>query len=325
VRGAAEDEQPVYLRKSPRLHLLQWAGLLQPAEVLRNQPLSAQADGISSVPGRPTIQRASAPISILADVRCYVQLVYGAHEVARVVRLVRAQGNAPCMFRLLLLDHQQRSIALGVVIGGGHHHRCEQTVAVFNQHVAQIVGPRLLAVTLLVEPRIGIGRRRIRVAAVLLATEGATVLVVRSVLGAEILLRGPGLNQSSVHGEVFIAHELLRLAVYLSKEPQRHFGVQQPVTVLRKHRMVQDRIVHGQVHEPAEQEVTVDLLNQKPFGANREENMQQQGVQNVLGRNRRTIMTGIQGVQLGVERLQHLVGQLVNRPQRMIWRNSLFQ
>jgi hypothetical protein len=56
----------------------------------------------------------------------------------------------------------------------------------------------------------------------------------------------PGLNQRAIHSEVLIAHEPLRLAFHLGKETLRHCGVQQAITVLRKHRVVPDRIINAQ-------------------------------------------------------------------------------
>ena len=58
---------------------------------------------------------------------------------------------------LLLLEHQQRGVALRVTIGVRHHRRGDQPVAVLHQRVAQIAQLRLLAIALLVKPRICIG------------------------------------------------------------------------------------------------------------------------------------------------------------------------
>ena len=55
VGGAAEDEDPVDLGKSSQLYQSEWAGLLQPAEGLLDQPAATERDGVSGVPGRSCV------------------------------------------------------------------------------------------------------------------------------------------------------------------------------------------------------------------------------------------------------------------------------
>ena len=99
-----------------------------------------------------------------------------------------------------------------------------------------------------------------RIVAALLSAKVRTIVIVRAIFGAKTLLRGPGLNQRAVHSEVLVGHELLRLLVHLGEKSLGHIRAQQPIPVLGKHRMVPHRIVHAQAHEPAEQQVVVDLL-----------------------------------------------------------------
>src|SRR5260370_39783805 len=115
-----------------------------------------------------------------------------------------AYGDAARAVLLLLMKHQQRGVALGVSIGVRDHRGRDQAVAVLHQCVAQITQLRLLAVALLVQPGVGIGGRFMRLVGALLAAKVRTVAVVGAVLGAEALLRGPGLDQRAIHGEVLI-------------------------------------------------------------------------------------------------------------------------
>jgi hypothetical protein len=155
VRGAAEDDQPVHFVQLAQLYLAQWAGLLQPAEALLDQPAAAQADLIARMPGGSAIQ-------------------------------VRA-----------LLTMEVRSVA-----------------------------------------------------------------VIGTVLGAEALLRRPGLDQWAVHGEVIVGQERLGPLVHFGEKALRHLAGEQTVPVLGEHRMVPHRVVHAQADEPAEEKVVVDLLDQ---------------------------------------------------------------
>ena len=102
---------------------------------------------------------------------------------------------------------------------------------------------RLLAVALLVQPRVLVGGRFMGVVGALLAVEVGTVAVaaIGTILGAEALMGRPGLDQRAVHGEVIVAHEPLRLLQNRGEELLRHLARQQAVAVLREHRVVPHR------------------------------------------------------------------------------------
>src|ERR1700731_2169759 len=99
----------------------------------------------------------------------------------------------------------------------------------------QITQPRLLAVALLGQSGVAIGSRCVRLVAALLAVEVRTVAVVRAVLRAKALMRGPGLDQRAIHGEVLIAHEALGLPVDRAEELLRDRAAQQAIAIFRKH------------------------------------------------------------------------------------------
>jgi len=46
----------------------------------------------------------------------------------------------------------------------------------------------------------------------------------------------------------------------------RQILVEQPVAILREDRRHPDRFVHGQPHEPAKQNVVIELLHDPPLG-----------------------------------------------------------
>ena len=240
--GATEDEQPVYVFQSAQLDLSQRAGLFQPSKSLFYQPSAAQADGVAGVPGGAAVEVTAPSLVVLGYMRSHVQLPCHVHEILGVVGLVRAHGDTARVALLLLLEHQQGRVAFRESVGMGDHGGGDQAIAVLDKRVAQITQLRLLAVTLLVEPRIGIGGRCMRLVRALLAVKVRAVAIVATALGTKALLRGPGLNQRAVHGEVLVGHELLRAQVDLGEEPLRHLAGQQPVAVLREHRVLPYRI-----------------------------------------------------------------------------------
>jgi len=79
----------------------------------------------------------------------------------------------------------------------------------------------------------------------------------------------------------------LRIGQDRRQETARDVAFQQPIAVLREHRHVPDRRVHGQTDEPAKQHVVGDLLHQLPFRADREQSLQQQRPQQFLRWDRR--------------------------------------
>ena len=161
---------------------------------------------------------------------------------------------------------------------------------------------------------IRVGGRFMRVVGALGAVEVRAIaaIVVRSILGAEALVRGPGLDQGAVHGEVIVTHEALRLLVHRREKLLRYFAVEQSVSVLGEHRMVPHRVVHAQTHEPAEQQVVVQLLDQLALRADRVKSLQQKRPQHVLRRDRATPRGCVQFVELRVQRLEHAIGQGAN-------------
>ena len=102
-------------------------------------------------------------------------------------------------------------------------------------------------------------------------------------------------------------------------------GVQKPVAVLRKHGWNPHRIVDAKPYEPAEQEIVLHLLHELAFRADREQNLDQRGAQQPLGRNRRAAIGGIKLGELCVERRQRGIHKLANLAERMTEGNAFLQ
>ena len=140
-----------------------------------------------------------------------------------------------------------------------------------------------------------------------------------TVLGAEALHRRPGLDQRAVDREVLVRQERLHLWVGAAprQELGRHVGLQQPVAVLGEHRVVPHRIVHPEPHEPAVEQVVVELLHQQPLGADREERLQQSRPQQPLRRDRIPSRVRVELVELRIQARQTSLTMLPDRTQRM--------
>ena len=90
---------------------------------------------------------------------------------------------------------------------------------------------------------------------------------------------GPGLQQRSIHGEVLIAEQRLHLrgAHQLLQERPHHLVIEQPLAIFGERGGGPDRIIRAQPHKPAEQQVAIELLQQKPLRADAVERLQQRG------------------------------------------------
>ena len=149
----------------------------------------------------------------------------------------------------------------------------------------------------------------------------------RSVFALKTLLSRPGFDQCSVHGEVFFRQQALlaRLLQHLLEERLRDVAFQQPLAVLGEHRHVPHRIVHVQAHEPAVQQVVIQLLHQLPFAADGVEHLQQQRPQQLLGRYRGPAPLGVQRAKARRQIRQHLIHHLPQRSQRVVLRDPLLR
>lgn len=156
-------------------------------------------------PDGPRMRRTSksAATRVLRDVQRDVEVSASCDEVAGVVSLVASDGDTPCP-RQFVIEHLEDDVALDGNVGLGDAQVDEQAVSVLHQSVLRVGEARAGVVRLARQPRLGVRRRVVRLVAALLAVEvdGRVARVVRGgavaglvVLGAEALVRGPGVDQ----------------------------------------------------------------------------------------------------------------------------------
>jgi len=141
----------------------------------------------------------------------------------------------------------------------------------------------------------------------------------------EALLARPRLHQGPVDGEVLRREQssLLGLGQHRAQEGLGNVALQQPLAVLGKHRHVPHRLIQLQAHEPPVEHVIVELLHQLPLTADGIQRLEQQGPQQLLGRNRRPAALGIQPIKPARQRPQRPVGHLTDGAQGMVRRHPL--
>jgi hypothetical protein len=135
----------------------------------------------------------------------------------------------------------------------------------------------------------------------------------------------PGLQQRAIHGEVLIAEQWLdlRSGHQLLQERPHDLVIEEPLAVFGEGGGMPDRIIRTEAHEPAEQQVVVQLLQQQPLRANPVERLQQRGQQELLRRHRGPAFCGIQLTEGGIEAIKGLIGQFPDPPERMTVRDPI--
>jgi hypothetical protein len=135
-----------------------------------------------------------------------------------------------------------------------------------------------------------------------------------------LFIEAPGFDQRAIDREVIARQKLIHLGLrqHRRQELGRDVAFQQPVAVLREHRMVPGRIVDADPDEPAEQQIVFQPLHQKPLRADRIKRLQQHRPQQLLWRDRRSPDRRIEPGKLALQRFQRLVHDRPDRSQRMI-------
>src|SRR5438552_10859621 len=158
-------------------------------------------------------------------------------------------------------------------------------------------GCTFLSLGLLEQSGVAVGGRGMRVVATFLATEiyaGIARIIPRRrgahFLLLETLLSRPGFDQRAVYGEVFVGKQFVlpRQPHHLLKERLGDIRFEQPFPILRVERGVPLWIVVAHTHEPAKQQVVIQLLHQQPFAAHAIQALQQECTectQQLLGRD----------------------------------------
>src|SRR3989441_6683898 len=95
-------------------------------------------------------------------------------------------------------------------------------------------------------------------------------------------------------------------------------------TLFRSRRRVPHRRVRIEIAEPAVEQVPVDGVHQPPLGRNRVQRLQQQRLQELLRRNRRTPLLAVRRIESAAHLLQHVIRTPLHRAQRVILRQPFF-
>jgi hypothetical protein len=168
-------------------------------------------------------------------------------------------------------------------------------MAIIHLHVPRVAQLGLFARAFARQPRLGIGGRLMSVVGTPLAMKVHARIagIIRRSLALvafalEAFVPGPRLDQRTVNRKMLVREQAAgtRLLDHRAEKALRHLALKQPLAVLGEHRHVPHRIVDAQAHEPAEQEIVIELLHQHPLTAHRIQHLHQQRAQQLLRRDR---------------------------------------
>ena len=206
----------------------------------------------------------------------------------------------------------------------------DEAVAILHQGVSRVRKLGLLPSALPGELRVGVGGRLVCLVAPLLTVEvhGEIAAIVRRrlvvvALLLEALERCPSLDERAVDREVLTAHKLrrARLRDDHPKELAGDIVREKTLAILREDRRNEALLDHVHVHEPAKEQVVVELLAELALAADRVERHQQRRLQQPLGRDRRPPELGIHRAEGRGELGQRRVSKLLDGSKRMVGRH----
>src|SRR5689334_20178073 len=207
---------------------------------------------------------------LAGEMRGHLMFAHFLYQLFAVVALVTTQRDPMPAWNLLHQRHCRLRFSAAGGLGDAAVDR--QAMAILHQHVARVAQLGFLARPLTRQACLGISGGLVGVVAAPLAVKVhagiARVVVPRRGLvrcasfALETLLPGPRLNQRAVDREVLVREQAppVGLPQHRREKGLSNLALEQPVTIFGENRHVPYRVIDAQPHEPAEQEIVVELF-----------------------------------------------------------------
>ena len=212
------------------------------------------------------------------------------------------------------VEHRLRCTALGGAVGGRDHAGHRQPMPVLHGGVAHIAELRVPAGGLAVKPAVGIGRARMRVILAQLAVEVTPssssplpFLGRKLFCEAQASISVPATEKCSPDNCDLSCGWFRSVVMNLANISL--FGRRSRFLV---HARVPHWVVWRKSYEPAVQKIVIQSPHQLAFRPDAIEHLQQQRVQQLLRRDRRTPFAGVELAQAAVQLAQHIAHKFPN-------------
>jgi len=150
---------------------------------------------------------------------------------------------------------------------------------------------------------------------------------IAAALGSKAFLASARLNQRPDDTEVLTASESTpaREQANPLEEGTGQIGMEQMLAVLAAREVIPHGSIDTQSAGPAVQQVVVDTLNLQALGAQREQDLQQQFLQQPLQHHVRTTHAGVDGIEVFAHGPKHYIYQRTERGKRMRCRHPIYE
>ena len=148
-----------------------------------------------------------------------------------------------------------------------------------------------------------------------------------SILAHKTLQAGPRLDQRAIGRKMLVAGPPFspRQIIDLHKKQLRDVRRKHPVVIVGEYRRVETPLIQFPVQKPKPQEIVGQLLAEQPLATHRIKRHQYPALEQLLRRNRRPSLIGIQIVKQWRNLCQHLVHSRLDPAQRMVGGHTLVQ
>src|ERR1700687_880870 len=215
VGGSREGKHPTDPGHAAMASFAQCGDGFEPAEDFFDSFALALTNRIAGTASSAIIDHAGWPARNMRSGLVIAQLSY---KLFTVVALVRAQRDPTAAWNLF--HHRQRGLRFGLARGLSQARVDHQPIAVLHQHVSEIAKLCRLAFGLLVQPRLGVGRRLMSgVGASFAMKINARIAWMIRLLGYlvtlpfEPLVPRPRLDERAVHREMLVREQPLGTGV----------------------------------------------------------------------------------------------------------------
>jgi hypothetical protein len=334
VNRGCKSELPIDAITTAKFRLANGTDRFHPTVAFFDSLTQSLADFIAGMPRRPIINCArTIGLNVARYMRSYLKLSERFNKISRVVRFVRRECRS--MTARNRFGHFESSFALGVAGSRRHTRVDDQSVSVLGHQVTKIAQFRFLTAAFAVHSRSTIGRRPEYIIFAALPVK-IDIRVSRSAATRRLrlvgfwnktLLAGPSLDHRSVNGKMLVAKQVgcASLAENLFEKRLCNVALQQPIAILREDRDIPDGIIHVQIAKPAKKHIVVQLLHELPLAANRIHHLQDQSTQQMFWWNRWAPAIRIKLVKLAGKIYKHCLNHRLDRPQRVINRNTILR
>ena len=330
VSSQGKNRLSLHFGQSNKTDLAKATYRLRPTKYFFNSFAQVQADAVTGMSGRPSINGA---VCLLGNMWGHASLPRHLDETSGVVILVGTQGRTP--FQRAFGHHLGR-FTLGLARRQHRFHINCQASPVFHQGMAHEAELELglVALGLLEQAGILIRGRGMLVVLALFTRKidrhvAATTFrrLAGTIVSLKAFRRRPSFIQRTIDREMLGRDQSVPpcQTKHFAEEGASHRFVEQVVTILRETAVIPHLVIHIKTDKPAIEQLVVNVLEQLTLETNQVQRLDQTGAQEMLRQNRRAPHVRVEHFEVNMHCRQNAIHQHPQFTQSVLRRNPLFQ